>query len=168
LPARFRDSGSCQGSNLCPLKLAAELTLALAPRARAKGLLIVWKSNGFVTQSALPRLADAVDPDIPWHILRFDPDHRLLLPPPTSPTLLTTAVELAHAAGLRHVYIERALSDAARTTRCPKCTAVLVEREPWSLRVLHLDADRCYRCRTPLPGVWSARAAGGSRSTGRR
>ena len=40
--------------------LAAELTLALAAEARAVGLGIVWKSNGFITACALEQIAPAL------------------------------------------------------------------------------------------------------------
>lgn len=200
--------------------LAAEQTLAIAPRARAAGLAVVWKSNGFITERAAARLADSVDainidlkadediahlaltgapvepvfaalrqfhargvwveastpiipglhtperiagiarriaaldPNIPWHLLRFHPDYRLAHVPPTSPDQLAAAVSIARAAGLRHVYVERALGDSARTTLCAYCSATLVEREPWSLRAVHLVDGRCPRCQTPPPGVW--------------
>lgn len=222
--ARALDVGAIGFSYAEPI-LSAELTLALAPLARAAGLAVVWKSNGFVTEPALARLAEAVDavnidlktaddashraltgaavgpvlaairefhargiwvevstpiipglhtadmlarlaahiaavdPDIPWHLLRFHPDHRLIHPPPTSPTLLAAAVDQAHAAGLRYVYVERALGDAARTTRCPHCRAVAIEREPWLLRGVHLADGQCVACATSIAGVWTRRHA---------
>lgn len=96
----------------------------------------------------------ALDPGIPWHLARFSPDHRLAGPPPTSPDALGEAVALGRAAGLRYVYVERALGPAGRRTACPSCGEVLIERDVWALAASSLRDGACPTCRTPVPGIW--------------
>jgi pyruvate formate lyase activating enzyme len=100
------------------------------------------------------RLA-AVDPSLPWHLIRFTPDFRLAGAPPTSPATLETGVAIGREAGLRFVYVERALGPSGRRTTCPDCGTVLVERDVWALRQSAITDGACPACRTPVPGVWS-------------
>ena len=94
-------------------------------------------------------------PDIPWHLVRFHPDYRLLHSPPTHPDLLRQARTIAADEGLRHVYIERALGECGRNTFCPKCNALVVRRAIWALKRQFLDTAACRQCKTPIPGRWN-------------
>lgn len=116
-----------------------------------------------VSTPLIPGVTDAVrvaevlagiGPDIPWHVVRFTPAYRMRDQDPTSPAELAEAVAAGRKAGLRHVYVERALGEEGRTTRCPKCRHAVVSREVWSLRENLLDAGHCPACHTPLEGRW--------------
>ncbi len=96
----------------------------------------------------------SVHPGIPWHLLRFTPAYRRSGDLPTLPEALAAAVEAGHAAGLRYVYVERALGDEGRATRCPGCRATVVTRDPWALREMRLRDGACPQCGTILEGRW--------------
>ncbi len=201
--------------------LAAELTLALAPLAKAAGVPLLWKTNGFVTEEAarevapaltaanvdlkapgdeahirltgapvtpvvralevwreagvwleistpvipgfnddveslgaLARILAAVGPQTPWHLLRFHPDYRLNGAPPTHPDLLERAGEIARAEGLVHVYVERALGDRGRATRCAGCGEPVIERRTEGVRDNRLRDGRCPHCHVAVAGCW--------------
>jgi pyruvate formate lyase activating enzyme len=107
--------------------------------------------------AAIARRLASIDPDIPWHLLRFTPDFRMRRPPPTGPDALAAAVAAGRAAGLRFVYVERALGPAGRATRCPGCDTVLVERGIWETSAVALAGaagDACPRCDRQIPGRW--------------
>ena len=95
-----------------------------------------------------------ISPDIPWHLVRFTPAYRMRDQDPASPRALAEAADAGRAAGLRYIYVERALGEAGRATRCPTCQAVVVTREIWSLGENRLDAGRCPDCGTGLEGRW--------------
>jgi pyruvate formate lyase activating enzyme len=242
LVAAARDAGAAIAFSYSEPVLAAELTLAAAAGARAAGIPVLWKTNGFASTEAALRLATALDaacvdlkhvddaahrrltgapvrpvldtlatwraaglwleiatplipgfntdpttlralarhvralgPDTPWHLLRFHPDYRLQDAPPTHPELLAMARDIARDEGLAHVYVERALGEDARHTRCPGCGDVLVQRDfdsglgdglgrgdggpgrdRWRIRAAGLQNGRCARCHRPIPGRWEA------------
>ena len=99
------------------------------------------------------RLA-AVSPDLPWHLVRFTPDYQLARSVPSSPQALAAAVSIGHDAGLRYVYVERALGVEGRRTVCPSCATTLVDREIWALSVDKITNGSCPACGRPVPGVW--------------
>lgn len=104
---------------------------------------------------ALAQRVLACGPETPWHLLRFHPDYRLQDALPTHPELLARAAAIAADVGLRHVYVERALGQRARDTRCPSCSATLVRRHIWALAECRLVAGRCPECKAPVAGRWT-------------
>jgi pyruvate formate lyase activating enzyme len=103
---------------------------------------------------AIARRLAAISTEMPWHLLRFTPDYQLVRAVPTSPQALATAVGLGHEAGLRYVYVERALGVAGRRTFCPSCAATLVERDIWALGVNKIVEGACPSCGEHVPGIW--------------
>ena len=95
-----------------------------------------------------------VSPDVPWHLVRFTPDHRLADSRPTSPAALAHAVNIGHEAGLRYVYVERALGEAGRRTVCQRCSATLISRDVWALRETMILDGNCPACGLAVPGRW--------------
>jgi pyruvate formate lyase activating enzyme len=106
--------------------------------------------------SAIARTLAAISPDLPWHLLRFTPDFRMKDHMPTSPEALRTAREAGLVAGLRFVYVERALGPEGRLTSCPDCRHVLVERGIWKVLANAISAGRCPGCAREVPGRWES------------
>lgn len=103
----------------------------------------------------IARFLVSLDRDIPWHLLRFTPTFRMADRLPTSPDRLADARAIGHAAGLRHVYVERALGAEGRTTYCPRCVRPLVTRKVWGLETAGgLKDGACGHCRVEVAGVW--------------
>jgi pyruvate formate lyase activating enzyme len=98
-------------------------------------------------------LAD-ISPDIPWHLARFTPSYRMSDQAPTSPADLAAAVAAGQAAGLRYVYVERALGPAGRATHCPGCQTPVVRRGIWTLQENRLTDGRCSECGMTIEGRW--------------
>ncbi|MBG0562567.1 radical SAM protein [Actinoplanes aureus] len=95
-----------------------------------------------------------IDRNIPWHLVRFSPDFRMGRFAPTPPALLAGAAAAGGEAGLRFVYVERALGAHGRRTRCPGCDATAVERGIWRTMESAVVAGSCPRCGTDIPGRW--------------
>jgi len=95
-----------------------------------------------------------VDPGIPWHLLRFTPAYRRSGDLPTLPDALATAVQIGRDAGLRYVYVERALGSQGRATHCPACRNTVITRDLWALGQLRLRDGACDSCGTRLEGRW--------------
>jgi pyruvate formate lyase activating enzyme len=116
---------------------------------------VIPRVNG--DADALARMAGviaSIDADIPWHLLRFTPEFRMRDLPPTSPALLAEAVAIGRDAGLRYVYVERALGPEGRSTYCPRCGLEVVSRDVWATRRIALVGGACPRCNAVIPGRW--------------
>jgi pyruvate formate lyase activating enzyme len=96
----------------------------------------------------------AISRDIPWHVMRFTPDHQMVTATPSRPAALAEAVAIGRAAGLRFVFVERALGAAGRRTDCPRCATPLIQRDIWALRENLLTDGTCPACGLAIPGVW--------------
>lgn len=99
----------------------------------------------------------AIDADIPWHVNAFQPKYKMQDRPRTTPEALVSAAGSGYARGLNYVYagnVPDRLS-ALSHTRCPSCTAVLIERSDHQVNALRLrDGGACFRCGSQLPGLW--------------
>jgi pyruvate formate lyase activating enzyme len=104
-------------------------------------------------ESIAGRIA-AISPDLPWHLIRFTPDFMMRRMAPTSPAALASARDIGYQAGLRYVYVERALGAAGRRTDCPQCQATLVERGIWETSAVHITSGMCPSCGISVPGKW--------------
>ena len=92
--------------------------------------------------------------DVPLHLLRFHPAHRLTHLPPTPVSLLQQAKEGAQAAGLRYVYLGNVPGFGGGETRCPKDGELVVERRGYQVVSNRLSRGCCPRCGTPIAGVF--------------
>lgn len=95
-----------------------------------------------------------VDVDIPWHVSRFFPQHRLLDAPPTPTRSIFNALEKGKTMGLHYVYAGNIPDDRFAHTRCPACGTVLIERNGYHTRVLNLSGGKCTNCNHTAAGVW--------------
>lgn len=91
----------------------------------------------------------------PWHLLRFTPAHRMRDHAPTRPADLAAGVRAGRAAGLRYVYVERALDAPGRATHCPGCGGEVITRRVWGLTENRLTDGACPDCGTTIEGSWA-------------
>jgi pyruvate formate lyase activating enzyme len=104
--------------------------------------------------ASIAEFVASVGVGVPWHLVRFTPTYQMTEHPPTTPAALAEAVRIGRAAGLRYVYVERALGAEGRATRCPACDETVVSRGVWQLERSNLQAGRCHRCGRALEGRW--------------
>ncbi len=94
--------------------------------------------------------------DIPWHLTAFHPHHRMTATPPTPPATLMRAREIAMKKGLRYVYCGTIpnQSGGLEDTRCPACTAKVVERTGFTVTANRLGREGKCACGQLIPGLW--------------
>jgi pyruvate formate lyase activating enzyme len=99
----------------------------------------------------------AISPDIPWHVTAFHKDYKMTGPDNTPPETLTRAAEIGRAAGLRYVYAGNLPGATGRLedTRCPECSATVIERRGFRVLRNRLAGGQCPDCGAAIPGVWS-------------
>ncbi len=92
--------------------------------------------------------------DVPLHFTRFHPQYLLKNLPVTPLKTLERAKAIADAQGLHFVYLGNVPGHASENTYCPKCRRVLIQREGFFIRGVHLKRGRCSGCQHPIPGIW--------------
>jgi pyruvate formate lyase activating enzyme len=142
------------GAPLAPVLAAIERFRAAGVWVEVSTPLVPGAAADHADLEVIAKRLAAVDVDMPWHLLRFSPVHRMRDADPTAPADLAAAKEIGHRAGLRHVYVERALGPAGRNTLCPRCRMLLIDRGVWETLSQTLDDGRCPLCAEPVAGRW--------------
>ncbi len=86
----------------------------------------------------------SLDRDIPLHFSRYFPHYQLNVPS-TPVDKLMEAYELAKEK-LNYVYLGNLWSDEGANTYCPKCKALLIQREGYATRIVDLRGRSCQKC----------------------
>src|SRR4051812_20408298 len=74
-------------------------------------------------------IVDRLGPDVPIHFSAFHPDYKMLEHAPTPKATLLRAWEIARKNGLRYVYVGNVHAEAADSTYCTGCGAVVIGRD---------------------------------------
>lgn len=142
------------GASLAPVLDTIERFRAAGVWVEVSTPLIPGVSDQPDQLATIARTLAAIDPQMPWHLLRFVPDFRMRQPPPTLPSALDAARQVGRDAGLEFVYVERALGQDGRDTRCPACSTVVVARGIWETVEYRIRGGTCPNCAWPIPGRW--------------
>jgi pyruvate formate lyase activating enzyme len=97
------------------------------------------------------RIVDELGPETPWHISAYYPAYRFDAPP-TPVSTLERAWSIGRAAGLEYVYLGNVPGHRCDNTYCPKCEALLVEREGFDLTRYDIAGGCCPRCGETIAG----------------
>ena len=98
-------------------------------------------------------IAKELGVDVPLHFTAFHPDYKMTGIPATPAKTLTESRQIAHSAGLQHVYTGNVHDVSGGTTVCPSCQHALIVRDWHAIREYTLNAQgNCPQCSTPLAG----------------
>jgi pyruvate formate lyase activating enzyme len=117
-------------------------------------LLIPTKNDSDAEIRAMSQwIAKELRPDVPLHFTAFHPDYKLDDLPPTPPSTLSRARRIALEEGLQYVYTGNVHDREGGSTFCPRCHAVLIERD-WHRIVRHelTDDGHCPHCTAAIAG----------------
>ncbi len=114
-----------------------------------------------MTQGVVEKLG----PDVPMHFTAFHPDWKMLDYPPTPPSTLARAREIAIKNGVRYAYTGNIHDPKGGSTYCHECGEKIIERDRYKLGIWNLDgAGSCEFCGARCaghfhsnPGHWGAR-----------
>ena len=94
-----------------------------------------------------------ISPQIPWHVSRFFPAHRMLDLPPTPVDTLEAAGRIGREAGVRYIYLGNVPGEG-ETTRCAECGEFVIVRSGHRVKENRLVDGRCPECGATVDGVW--------------
>jgi pyruvate formate lyase activating enzyme len=100
-------------------------------------------------------LVENLGPEIPVHFSAFHPDFKMMDVPPTPPSVLRRARDLARARGLSHVYTGNVSDRDGQSTYCAGCSALLIERDWYSLGRYEIKDGACRACGRKVAGRFS-------------
>ena len=113
-----------------------------------------------ITNLIVPQIGDNVDAcakfaehvnsklgsDIPMHILRFNPSHKLMELPPTPISTLEKCAMEVRKTGMRYVYLGNVSGHDDENTYCHNCREMLIRRDGSMVLEINLLKDRCPQC----------------------
>jgi pyruvate formate lyase activating enzyme len=101
----------------------------------------------------------SVSPDIPWHVIAFRKNYKMVDPADTKPEDLKRAAAIGREAGLHFVYAGNlpGMVDSLENTCCTGCGRTLIERAGLVIKKDELSPSggRCPGCSTAIPGIWN-------------
>jgi pyruvate formate lyase activating enzyme len=117
-------------------------------------LLIPGHNDSPAEIEALSRwVASELGVDVPLHFSAFHPNWKMGDLPPTPPSTLTHARNVAMNAGLHYVYTGNVHDTEGDTTFCPACRAALIVRDWYAIRHYDLPGNGCCpHCGTKIAG----------------
>ncbi len=93
-------------------------------------------------------------PNYPLHFLRFFPQYKLNRLPATPISTLEESRKIALTEGIRYVYLGNVPGHAGTQTYCHQCRKVIVGRNGYRIKEIHMKDGKCTYCGTPIPGRW--------------
>ncbi len=84
--------------------------------------------------------------DVPWHVSRFHPCHRMMNHRPTPLDTLKRAWDIGRAEGLHHVFVGNVPGSGLENTVCPGCGKTVVERSGFTVQRNRLRQGACPEC----------------------
>ena len=103
-------------------------------------------------------VVENLGPDVPMHFTAFHPDWKMRDIPPTPPSTLTRARNIALKNGVHYAYTGNVHDEAGESTYCHQCGATLIGRNWYDITAWNLDAEgKCKQCGTVCAGVFGAK-----------
>lgn len=153
------------GARLQPVLDSIRLAKSMGIWVEVTTLVIPGLNDSEQELGEIASFLSSVGPEIPWHVSRFHPDHKLLQIPPTPTETLRHARKIGLEAGLRYVYIGNVPGEDGENTFCPHCGDLAVGRAGYRTTRVGLDGSKCAGCGKELDGVGLERL--GSRGSAR-
>ncbi len=131
--------------------------------ARTEEMVKRWKMHVEITTNVIPGyndtdatfrgiskwIASKLGVDIPWHLSRYHPAYRLMVPPTPMDTLVR-ARRIGREAGLKFIYLGNISDPEGDGTKCPACAKVVIERVGFATGKVNIKDGRCAHCGEPL------------------
>lgn len=92
--------------------------------------------------------------DIPLHFSAFHPAYKFMNKPPTKPSTLLRAYNIAKKAGINYVYTGNIVDTETSTTYCHACNKPLIVRRGYEISEKNLEKGHCRFCKERCAGLF--------------
>lgn len=145
----------CGGARLHWVLDAIKLHRRLGIWVEVTTLVIPGHNDSDQELRDIARFLAGLSRDIPWHVSRFFPAHRMAGAPPTPLAALQRAREIGLEEGLHYVYLGNlAPGEAGEDTVCPGCAVAVIRRRGYRVLSNAVREGQCPHCGQAIPGVW--------------
>ncbi len=141
------------GAHLQPVVDSLRLAKSLGIWIEVTTLVIPGLNDSDEELEAVASFLAELGAEVPWHVSRFHPAHKLVQVGPTPTETLRRARKIGLEAGLRYVYIGNVPGEDGENTFCPKCGETLIGRVGYRTTEVGLRGSRCAACGTDVDGV---------------
>lgn len=115
-------------------------------------LLIPGENDSAKEVDAVASFIASIEKEVPWHVSRFFPAYKLSHFTATPIKSFQSAVDAAARQGLKYLYLGNISKNSV--TRCPECSAPIIEREGYTTHILQSTPETCPVCATEIKGIW--------------
>ena len=133
----------CHG-NVAPVQRTIETSVRKGIHVELTNLLIPGLNDSERDVTDLVDYVAGVGRDVPLHLSRYHPAHKMTLPPTPAESL--KRAYLIAKAKLNYVYIGNLLGAGGSDSVCPHCGKVLVRRWGYDVRIEALKGSCCGGC----------------------
>ncbi len=139
------------GGRLAPVLNACEVALELGIHIELTYLIIPDHNDSEEeVRQFCEWVRDSLRKDVPVHFSAFHPDYKLTKTPRTPDGTMESAYRSAKKAGLEFVYLGNVYAADKDDTFCPKCGALVIERDGFRVGETDLKDGRCGKCGSGL------------------
>lgn len=139
------------GGRLAPVLQSCELALELGMHIELTYLIIPTHNDSQDEFEGFSKwVVDRLGANVPVHFSAFHPDYKLTSVPRTPNSTMIRAYDTARKAGLEFVYLGNIYAGEYDDTFCPRCGALVIERDGFWVKSMDLKGDRCGRCGADL------------------
>ena len=143
------------GSRLAPVLDTIKLYHSLGIWIELTTLVIPGYNDSDEELGDIASFIAGIDKQIPWHVTRFHPTHKMLDRPATPVATLERARKIGLEAGLQHVYVGNVISSEDLGTYCPSCGTLVIERAGFGALLKNCEDGACTKCGSKIAGVWN-------------
>ncbi len=141
------------GARLKPVLRSIERMKAMGVWVEVTTLAIPGENDSDEEMREIAGFLYKLDPDIPWHISRFHPMHKMLDRNSTPIETLERARQIGLDVGLRYVYCGNVPGADRENTFCASCGTLLVRRLGFRLLERKVRGGKCVACGAHVAGA---------------
>ena len=148
----FKASGSekflrkyCSVPSAEPVFRFIERALELGIHVEVTDLIVPEIGDDVESFKKLVKWLVELNDEVPFHVLRFFPNFKMLDVPPTPIEEVEEFVKKAKKLGLKYVYVGNVVGSEFENTYCPKCGELLIERRGFFV-IQKIDEPFCPKC----------------------
>jgi len=141
------------GGHLKPILDSIEYMKKLNIWVEVTTLVIPTLNDSEKELAQIASFLSGISKEIPWHISRFYPQHKMEDTPATPISTLKKAYKIGKDAGIYYVYLGNTPGEKENTV-CYNCNEALIDRVGYFVKRNVIKEEKCPKCKSRIHGIW--------------